>query len=775
MDFFEHQEVARRKTHVLVLYFALAVAGIVVAVYALIVGILAFAGEEGRAELGRAEYGALWNPGLFLITAVGTGSVVFLASTGGGAVVARELGGRQLDVNTTDHHERRLLNLVEEMAIASGVPVPAVYVMDAEDSINAFAAGKTPSDAVIGVTRGCMTLLSRDELQGVIAHEFSHILNGDMRLNIRLMGLLFGILFLALVGEIILRSLPRTNVGSNRKEGAGIALVMFVAGLGLFLIGSVGAFFANLIKASVSRQREFLADASAVQFTRNPDGIAGALKKIGGLSAGSQIANPMAKDASHLFFGNAVSSQLFATHPPLRERIRRLLPHWDGGIEETAPLAAAPGTYAPSGNTVSFHFNVDNENGTLRLRPTEAIESLKTVHPEQVDLGRELHGNLPAHWLAACRSLGQAQGIVYALLLAQDDKLRSQEIDQLRRDTDEATARFAASLCGELASAHSTVKIGLLDLAIPTLRTLGREEYARFRETLHRLVESDGQVDLFEFMLLRLVTRHLDAWFEKRRPEPVRYRKLAPVLKETGILLSTLAAMSHPDDEATAEEAFAAARRFLSYLPSSVYGVSERTTSADPVDRRDEALMKVIPRDRKQVYRMRPIIETLFDKGSFFEMGQLFGRSIITGFARLNGLPVAVMASDPFHYGGAWTANACQKIVRFIDLAETFHLPVVHLADCPGFLIGLEAEKTAVIRHGVRAMAAINQTSVPWCTIIIRNVFGVAGAIHQPSGRFVTRYAWLSAWWGSLPLEGGDGFVILSLVYLEHLCCWVIG
>lgn len=570
MDFFEHQEVARRKTHVLVLYFALAVAGIVVAVYALIVGILAFAGEEGRAELGRAEYGALWNPGLFLITAVGTGSVVFLASTfktlqlsGGGAVVARELGGRQLDVNTTDHHERRLLNLVEEMAIASGVPVPAVYVMDAEDSINAFAAGKTPSDAVIGVTRGCMTLLSRDELQGVIAHEFSHILNGDMRLNIRLMGLLFGILFLALVGEIILRSLPRTNVGSNRKEGAGIALVMFVAGLGLFLIGSVGAFFANLIKASVSRQREFLADASAVQFTRNPDGIAGALKKIGGLSAGSQIANPMAKDASHLFFGNAVSSQLFATHPPLRERIRRLLPHWDGGIEETAPLAAAPGTYAPSGNTVSFHFNVDNENGTLRLRPTEAIESLKTVHPEQVDLGRELHGNLPAHWLAACRSLGQAQGIVYALLLAQDDKLRSQEIDQLRRDTDEATARFAASLCGELASAHSTVKIGLLDLAIPTLRTLGREEYARFRETLHRLVESDGQVDLFEFMLLRLVTRHLDAWFEKRRPEPVRYRKLAPVLKETGILLSTLAAMSHPDDEATAEEAFAAASEHL--------------------------------------------------------------------------------------------------------------------------------------------------------------------------------------------------------------------
>ena len=205
----------------------------------------------------------------------------------------------------------------------------------------------------------------------------------------------------------------------------------------------------------------------------------------------------------------------------------------------------------------------------------------------------------------------------------------------------------------------------------------------------------------------------------------------------------------------TEAEAFQCARRFLSYLPSSVHSVPARGESIDPADRREESLFTVIPRDRRKVYKMRPIIDALVDKGSFFETGQMFGRSIITGLARLDGLPVAILASDPYHYGGAWTADACAKVVRFVDLAETFHLPIVYLCDCPGFLIGLDAEKSATIRHGVRAMAAINQSSVPWCTVIVRNSFGVAGAAHVPAGRLAIRYAWLSAWWGSLPLEGG--------------------
>jgi acetyl-CoA carboxylase carboxyltransferase component len=205
----------------------------------------------------------------------------------------------------------------------------------------------------------------------------------------------------------------------------------------------------------------------------------------------------------------------------------------------------------------------------------------------------------------------------------------------------------------------------------------------------------------------------------------------------------------------TEDEAFEAARRFLSYLPSSVHGLPPVIACDDDPERSDEALLSVIPRDRRKIYKMRPIIESVVDKGSFFEMGRNFGRSIIAGLARLGGHPVLMLASDPYHYGGSWNSETCQKVIRYVDLAETFHLPVVYLMDCPGFLIGLEAEKTATIRHGVRAMAAMNQTTIPWCTMIVRNAFGVAGAAHQPGGRLSLRYAWPSAHWGSLPLEGG--------------------
>jgi acetyl-CoA carboxylase carboxyltransferase component len=210
-------------------------------------------------------------------------------------------------------------------------------------------------------------------------------------------------------------------------------------------------------------------------------------------------------------------------------------------------------------------------------------------------------------------------------------------------------------------------------------------------------------------------------------------------------------------DEAvdTESEAIECAKRFLSYLPDSVYSLPERGPIEDDPNRMDETLGDVIPRNIRHVYKMRPIIETVVDRGSFFEMGRNFGRSIITGFARVDGWPVALMASDPYHFAGAWTADSCTKITRFVDLAETFHLPLIYLADCPGFFVGPEAERSATIRNGVRAMSAINQTTVPWCSFVVRNSFGVAGGAHQPSGRFCIRYAWPSARWGSLPLEGG--------------------
>ena len=216
-----------------------------------------------------------------------------------------------------------------------------------------------------------------------------------------------------------------------------------------------------------------------------------------------------------------------------------------------------------------------------------------------------------------------------------------------------------------------------------------------------------------------------------------------------------LAAGSVDEAVDTEEQSFQKARNFLSFLPSSIDEVADQSPCNDPISRREEDLFSIIPHDPKHVYQMRRIIESVVDRDSFFEMASLFGRSIITGFARLGGWPVALMASDPFFSGGAWTTDACEKITRFVDMAETFHLPIIYLADCPGFPVGLEAEKARTIRAGVRVMAAISQTTVPWCSIIIRNAFGVAGGAHRPAGRYSIRYAWLSGVWGSLPLAGG--------------------
>jgi acetyl-CoA carboxylase carboxyltransferase component len=211
------------------------------------------------------------------------------------------------------------------------------------------------------------------------------------------------------------------------------------------------------------------------------------------------------------------------------------------------------------------------------------------------------------------------------------------------------------------------------------------------------------------------------------------------------------------DDEVASEvEAFARVRQFLSYLPSSVDELPPRATSVDDdPQRRDESLLHAIPRDRRKVYKVRAIIETVVDRDSWFELGRFNGRSAVTGLARLDGRPVAVLANDPYFYAGGWTATASEKVTRFVDLADTFHLPVVHFVDNPGFVIGTDAEKAATIRYGARALAAIYQATTPWCSVIVRKVYGVAGAAHQDASKLSYRFAWPSGNWGSLPLEGG--------------------
>ena len=389
-----------------------------------------------------------WQPDILAAVAAVTLGVIGLGSLyktwelrQGGRVVAEMLGGRLIHPSTTELAERRLLNVVEEMALASGVPVPPVYLLEDEQSINAFAAGFAPSDAVIGVNRGTLKYLNRDELQGVISHEFSHLLNGDMRLNIRLIGLLHGILLVALIGYYLLRFGGASGRSSRGQKGGG-GHVLLIA-LGAMVIGSVGLFFGKLIKASVSRQREYLADASAVQFTRNPDGIAGALKKIGGLAAGSKIEAPAAETASHMFFGSAFKQlwfQPFATHPPLSARVKRIDPHFDGKFPRTLPLSepsAAPSAEPPpaasGGPLRRFPFARAGVGGTLPLDPLLVLAAIGVPAQEDAHYAAHLLALLPPELDAAIRDPWSARAVVFAMLLAKDSPTRTVQRQLLRR------------------------------------------------------------------------------------------------------------------------------------------------------------------------------------------------------------------------------------------------------------------------------------------------------------------------------------------------------
>jgi Zn-dependent protease with chaperone function len=438
----------------------------------------------------------------------------------GGKAVAEMLGGVAVHPATADPATRRLLNVVEEMALASGVPVPQVYVLD-EPAINAFAAGYGTGDAAVGVTRGCIEHLTRDELQGVIGHEFSHILNGDMRLNIRLMGLLNGILFLAIIGGVLLRlaaSQPRTR-SSNDKNNGSLTLVFLGGGLLLYLVGWIGVFFGKLIKAAVSRQREFLADASAVQFTRNPDGLAGALTKIAQFS--SRLQTPRAQEASHMFFGNGLADSwmsLFATHPPIAERIAQIAPHFDAD-NLRAPTPPPLPAERPS-------------------RPGDA----------QLAAASSLLAGLPDFSRAATQEIHSARALVFALLLSEDPATRSTEMEILGAEPslrDEVLAMLERR--SQLTSAQ---KITLVDLAIPALRGLSPQQYQTFRATVTQLIESDGQIQLFEYTLQKLLLRHLDTSFHKALPPRTLYRSIVPLLPDANVIFSAVANADAGDAEA---------------------------------------------------------------------------------------------------------------------------------------------------------------------------------------------------------------------------------
>jgi len=598
MDFFDRQDTARRNTKALVVYFALAVVTLVLAVYAVV-------------ALGFLR-GHFWQPQLFLWVTLGTLGVIIVGSTtkvaelsSGGTSVASMLGGQPVNPNTTDADERKLLNVVEEMAIASGVPVPQVYVMNQEQAINAFAAGYSTSDAVIGVTRGCIRQLNRDELQGVIAHEFSHILNGDMRLNIRLIGLIFGIMCLAVVGRVLL------YVRGSSRDRNPLPLI----GLALMAIGGVGVFFGRLMQSAVSRQREFLADASAVQFTRNPEGLAGALKKIGALSYGSELKSAHALEANHLFFGNGTKSfsGMFASHPPLVERIRRLDPLFNGDfsqvkLEPGVQTAEAPSKSRAGRPPILFPFPqpggaVSGLAGPVQtvVAPAALIPQMGAPAPEHLRYAAELREAIPAVLQEAARDSLSAQAMVFSLVLSADTGMRQ---DQLRLIGERASAAVGAEtrkLWPQVAGIAARARLPLADLALPALRLMAPAQFSGFRGALQAVIEHDRQVDLFEYVLLKIVVRHLEPHFAAVRKPVVQFYSAKPLVPDAMVLLSALAYVGAADSTASVAAFARGAQSFANVTNQPLALLQNAQCGLGQVDKALQRFAQAAPQIKKNV------------------------------------------------------------------------------------------------------------------------------------------------------------------------------
>ena len=555
MDFFASQDAARKKTGLLLFYFGLAVLSIIVAVY--IAFAFFFANMESRS--GQFSLYSIWDLELFVTVAGVTLLVVISGSLykistlrSGGAGVAEMLGGKLIPVSTQDFLKKRLLNIVEEMAIASGIPVPPVYLMENEKGINAFAAGFTPDDAVIGVTRGSLETLNREELQGVIAHEFSHILNGDMWLDLKLVGFLHGILLIAVIGRSVLRGSSRSR---NNKNSGGF--IFF--GLVLLLLGYLGVLFGKLIKSGVSRQREYLADASAVQFTRNPNGLAGALKKIGGLAAGSLVDHGKAEEISHMFFSNGLKSSwigAFSTHPPLIDRITRLDPAFKGNYpevqrdqsrdsgEESADKAQS-GTkeQMPKGAAVIAL-------SILASDPRNITRDIGTPLREHIKYARQLLDSLPAEVREAANDPFGARAVIYGLLLDQDESVRSLQMEHLKNAADQAVFHATENIYPLMLALDEEVRLPLMDLAMPSLRSMSLDQFRKFEYNISSLVEVDRQISFFEFVLQHVVVRRLERNFVTTQGSITEINSIRDVAEEISCILSLLANIGHESDEA---------------------------------------------------------------------------------------------------------------------------------------------------------------------------------------------------------------------------------
>ena len=559
MNFFEHQDRARRQSRWLFVLFGLAVLAIVAAVDLILLLALGLSGQETAAAVQPSPSLFAANLPLLAGGAVATLGMIGIASLfrtvglrSGGGQVARQLGGTLVESDTRDFRRRRLRNVVEEIALASGVPVPEIYVLEQESGINAFAAGYTPSDAAVAVTRGALEKLDRDELQGVIAHEFSHILNGDMRINIRLLGILFGILLLALIGR---RVLIHARIGRSSKNGAAVVLIA----AGVMAVGYLGLFFGRWIKAAVSRQREYLADASAVQFTRDPGGIGGALKKIAVYSSGSWL-NADTEEISHMLFGDGQRMLLFSTHPPLNERIRRIDPSFRP--EELDRLAASIAREGVREAEAAERERKAQERESARAAgglfdAGSMIEQIGNPDWQRMLMAAAVAASLPDNIRRAAHSTEWApEALFYALLDADEDAREDQLLLIGRRMGEESETQVRALLqAGGLPRAEQ--RLPLLDVAFPALKRRPPDFVTQVLETVKALIDTDGRVSVFEYLLARVISQYL---WESQNPGAVRAsggKTLASCREDARAVMTVLANLGH-DDEAAAQAAFSA-------------------------------------------------------------------------------------------------------------------------------------------------------------------------------------------------------------------------
>jgi len=562
MNFFESQDTAKRNTGKLIFLFALAVLSLIVITNFLVMGILSFGGAGMTSMAAKTD--VHFDPMTFLIIGAMISSIVLFGSlykigslSGGGARIAEMMNGRLLVSGSADPAERRVLNIVEEMAIASGTPVPPVYLME-ESGINAFAAGYSPSDAIVAVTRGTIDTLSRDQLQGVIAHEFSHILHGDMRINIRLIGVLHGIMVLGIIGYHLLRG----GAYSRRsKDSGGIVFV----GLALVVVGFVGTFFGNLIKAAVSRQREYLADASAVQFTRNPDGIGQALMQIARNQDRSYIKNPKSAEISHALFEEgqvSALSRLYATHPPLNDRILAILPRWKGDYEESdwdrsglAATEAAKQKEKPSEQRQRATAIL--AGATDVLLADAVVNQVGNPDGKHLDYADALVKQIPQLFLDAAREPSGARAIVYFLVLSKDESVRGKQLEVLQSSADVGVFDELQKLYQSMSEIAPQQRLPLVTIALSSMRQLSKNQYQLFRGNFKKFVEIDKKMSLLEWSLQKIVMHSLEAVFGKDEAPYFGKKNLKSCKKSVSVLLSILT-HSTLQDGISNEETFAA-------------------------------------------------------------------------------------------------------------------------------------------------------------------------------------------------------------------------